>query len=145
MTNTEHANAPRPYVRGTKTAKRATARLVPGDQILGQYRDGVAVQVTPAWAKTDAVVLTVTRRLPVRVGNPVGRGGSRMVHRIFFSGTDAYADMTGQQTWMIVVPPPVCAVCGDQIARLRNDGGAVWNHLTARPPVNHQAAPAVSA
>ncbi len=35
-----------------------------------------------------------------------------------------------------------CTICGGQIARLHNDGGAVWIHLAERPPVNHQATPA---
>lgn len=90
-----------PYVRGTKTVRITTARLVTGNAVLtASYRDG---GLYPAQSRTGSIVRTVARVDFATVTDRHGRshrtGGRRVV--LFDDGSTA-PNLAAHQTWAVL-------------------------------------------
>ena len=96
----ELASRSEPYVRGTKTEKRTTARLVPGDRILTtQSTHDPEVIVDVALRKSDAVVRVVDHL----EDTAPGRFERMMRITVHFTDGTRSTSVVGHQTWHALV------------------------------------------
>jgi hypothetical protein len=91
---------PATYVRGTKTTRKTTARLVRGDRIL-TAGNGLTNFHSPS-SKTGSIIRTVARLQSYQEAGGFHRASRRYVVE-FADGTQS-ANCAPIQTWAVVTP-----------------------------------------